>query len=79
MVVKSHAPPPENASPTTQPVLSILQKVALSIRDEAVRGVRAIDRGMDAFYLPMEAQEQKKRCRPDEADAIRLHGLGVRW
>jgi hypothetical protein len=71
--------PPENESSTKKPVLSILQTVALNIRDEAFRGARAIDRGLDAFYLPMEAQEQKKKCRPDKADAIRLHALGVRW
>jgi hypothetical protein len=78
MLVKNLAPA-ENESSTRNPVLSILHTVALNIRDEAFRGARAIDRCLDAFYLPMEAQEHQKRCRPDDADPIRLHALGVRW
>ena len=78
MVVKNLAPP-ENESRTKKPVLLLLQIIALNIRDEAFRCARAIDRGLDAFYLPMEALKQKKRCTPDEADPIRLHALGVRW
>lgn len=62
-----------------KPLVSVLQSLTLNFRDEAVRGVRAVDRCLDAFYLPAEAQEQKKKCSPDEADAIRLHGMGVRW
>lgn len=72
-------PPLEHASSTMKPVLAILQTIALNVRNEVVRGAGAVDRCLDAFYLPMEAQEQKARCKPDNADPIRLHGLGVRW
>jgi hypothetical protein len=79
-VIVKNRPPLEHAiSSTTRPVFAILQTIALSVRNEVVRGAGAIDSCLDAFYLPMEAQEQKKRCKPDKADPIRLHGLGVRW
>ena len=61
------------------PTLSPIQTFARSLQAEAIRGAKAIDRCLNAFYLPMEAQERKRKCSPDDADAIRLHGLGVRW
>jgi len=70
---------PSEAKRTANPASSSLRILAAKLRDEAIRGARAIDRCLDAFYLPREVQAQKKRCSPDSADAIRLHGLGVRW
>lgn len=69
----------QTESTAAKTAASALQSFALNIRDEVIRGARAIDRCLDAFYLPTEAQEQKKKFSPDENDAIRLHGLGVQW
>lgn len=62
-----------------KPTLSALHNLALHIRHKATRGARAVGRCLDAFYLPTDAQERKGRLSPDNTDAIRLHGLGVRW
>jgi hypothetical protein len=69
----------EAESAPARVAVSTLQTLALSIRDEVIRGARAIDSFLDAFYLPIEAQAQKRKLTPDKADAIRLHGIGVRW
>ena len=58
---------------------SPLHNLVFIVRDDAIRSVRAIDHLLDVLYLPAEVQERKKKCAPDEADAIRLHALGVRW
>ena len=43
------------------------------------RGIAEIVRGwLSALYVPSEASQRKKH-RPNEADEIRLHGVGVRW
>jgi hypothetical protein len=68
-----------NESRTRRTILPTLQALIARIRNEAFRGAKSIDRCLDAFYLPVQAHEQKKKCRPDEFDAIRLHALGVRW
>lgn len=58
---------------------SPLQNPIRVIHDGAIRSLKVIDRLLDAFYLPANAQAQKKRGTLDKADWIRLHGLGVRW
>lgn len=79
VVILKDCDPSDAKSRAANPAHSSLRIFAANLRDEAIRGARAIDRCLDAFYLPTEAQEQKKKCSPDSVDAIRLHGLGVRW
>lgn len=60
-------------------VFSPVLEFVLMIRDDAIRGAKAIDRLLDWFYLPAEVQAHKKKLACDKGDPIRLHGLGVRW
>lgn len=78
MILKDHVASESQSGPAN-PTFWHIQILAMTIRDDIIRGARAIDRCLDAFYLPTEAQAQKKKCSPDSADAIRLHGLGARW
>lgn len=44
------------------------------------RGIAETVRGwLSALYLPSEAPQRNEKHQPNEADEIRLHGLGVRW
>jgi hypothetical protein len=79
-MVPNHKPTPAGTDAKPVPPASTpLHNLVLLVRDDAIRSVRAIDHLLDLLYLPAEVQEQRKKCAPDEADAIRLHALGVRW
>lgn len=74
----SHKVAVQGAAPKSAPIPR-LQHLLRLIRDNAIRAARAVDRAHSAFYLPAEARERAKKLKPDKADTLRLHALGVRW
>ena len=55
------------------------QRAADLVGEPAIRAAKGMWRWFSALYLPDEARQGNDKNPPNEADQIRLHGLGVRW